>query len=72
MMASGTRWCLAMMPLRQTGTLYRDGVQFDKKTNEAIAFDGNAANLVVGGFEQAANIQGIMEEMAGCQDFPGQ
>jgi hypothetical protein len=55
----------------QTATLYRDGVQFDKKTNETIAFDGNAANLVVGGFQQAANIQGDYGGNGWMSGFPG-
>ena len=54
-----------------TATLYRDGVQFDQKTNETIAFDGNAANLVVGGFEQAANIQGDYSGNTWMSGFPG-
>src|SRR4051812_41850206 len=33
----------------RTGTLYRDGVQFDQKTDEDIAFDPDASQLVVGG-----------------------
>jgi Concanavalin A-like lectin/glucanases superfamily len=41
----------------KTGTLYRDGVQFDQKTNESIAFE-NPSQLIVGGFEQAAGVQG--------------
>ena len=40
----------------QTGTLYRDAVQFDQKTNEVIAFDGNGSNLVVGGYQEANNV----------------
>jgi|GEM_PF-393296 len=39
-----------------TGTLYKDGVQFDQKTNESIAFDGKASQLVVGGFQEAVGI----------------
>jgi Concanavalin A-like lectin/glucanases superfamily len=54
-----------------TGTVYRDGVQFDQKTNETIKFDGNAANLVVGGFEQAANIQGDYGGNTWMSGFPG-
>ncbi|MEJ0102172.1 MAG: LamG domain-containing protein [Bacteroidota bacterium] len=54
-----------------TGTLYRDGVQFDQKTNETIAFDGNASQLVVGGFEQAANIQGDYAGNTWMAGFPG-
>ena len=55
----------------KTGTVYRDGVQFDQKTNEVIAFDGNAANLVVGGFQQAANIQGDYAGNTWMSGFPG-
>jgi hypothetical protein len=55
----------------KTGTFYRDGVQFDQKTNESIAFDGNASNLVVGGFEQAANIQGDYAGNTWMNGFPG-
>jgi hypothetical protein len=40
----------------KTGTMYRDGVQFDQKTNETIAFDGNTSQFVVGGFQEAANV----------------
>lgn len=39
-----------------TGTLYRDGVQFDQKQHEVIAFDGNGSNLVVGGYQEANNV----------------
>jgi hypothetical protein len=42
----------------QIGTMYRDGVQFDQKPNETISFDGNGSNLIVGGYEEANNIQG--------------
>lgn len=41
----------------KTGTMYRDGVQFDKKTNEVIVFDGNASSLILGGFQEAGNIK---------------
>ncbi len=40
----------------KTATLYRDGAQFDKKTNETIAFDGKAGQFVLGGFQEAASI----------------
>jgi hypothetical protein len=39
-----------------TGTMYRDGVVFDTKTNEVIAFDGKAGQFVLGGFQEAASI----------------
>jgi hypothetical protein len=54
-----------------TATLYRDGVQFDQKKNETIVFDGNASSLVVGGFEQAANIQGNYAGNTWMSGFPG-
>jgi hypothetical protein len=40
----------------KTGTMYRDGVMFDTKTNETIAFDGKAGQFVLGGFQEAASI----------------
>lgn len=40
----------------KTGILYRDGVVFDSKTNETIAFDGKAGQFVLGGFQEAASI----------------
>jgi hypothetical protein len=55
----------------QTATLYRDGVQFDKKTGETILFDGNAASLVVGGFQQAAGIGGDYSGNGWMSGFPG-
>jgi len=55
----------------QTATLYRDGVQFDKKTGQSIAFDDNAANLVVGGFQQAAGINGSYADNGWMSGFPG-
>jgi hypothetical protein len=55
----------------KTATLYRDGVQFDQKTNESIAFDGNASNLIVAGFEQGANIQGDYAGNTWMNGFPG-
>ena len=55
----------------KTGTMYRDGVQFDQKTGETIAFDGNASQLVLGGFEQAAGIQGNYAGNTWMSGFPG-
>jgi hypothetical protein len=55
----------------KTATLYRDGAQFDKKTNETIAFDGNATDLVVGGFEQAAGISGGYDGNTWMSGWPG-
>jgi len=55
----------------KTGTLYRDGVQFDKKTNETIAFDGNTDQLVVGGFQEAVNIVDTYSNNGWMSGFPG-
>jgi hypothetical protein len=55
----------------QTATLYRDGVQFDQKTNETIAFDGNGSNLIVAGFEQANSIQGNYSGNTWMNGWPG-
>lgn len=54
-----------------TATLYRDGVQFDKKTNETIKFDGNASQLVVGGFQEAVNIVDTYADNSWMSGFPG-
>ena len=56
----------------QTGTLYKDGVQFDKKTGEAIAFDGNASSLIVGGFQEAAGIVDNYGNNGWMSGFPGE
>lgn len=55
----------------QTATLYRDGVQFDQKTNETILFDGNASNLVVGGFQEAVGIVSDYPSNGWMSSFPG-
>jgi hypothetical protein len=55
----------------QTATLYQDGVQFDQKTNEVIAFDGNGSNLIVGGFQQANNITDNYADNGWMSGFPG-
>lgn len=55
----------------KTATLYRDAVQFDQKTNETIAFDGVPSALIVGGFEQANNIQGNYAGNTWMSGFPG-
>ena len=56
----------------QTATLYRDGVQFDKKTGQTIAFDGNAASLVVGGFQEAVGIVSDYPSNGWMSGFPGE
>ena len=38
-----------------TGTVYRDGAQFDQKTSQSIAFE-NSSQLILGGFQEAAGI----------------
>jgi Concanavalin A-like lectin/glucanases superfamily len=55
----------------KTGTVYRDGVQFDQKTNETIAFDGNASQVVVGGFQEAVNIVDTYAKNPWMSGFPG-
>lgn len=55
----------------KTATLYRDGVQFDQKTNETIAFDGNASQLIVGGFQEAAGIVSTYADNSWMSGFPG-
>lgn len=52
-------------------TIYRDGVQFDKMTmNPAIKFE-NASQLVLGGFQQAAGVNGNYSENTWMSGFPG-
>jgi hypothetical protein len=54
----------------QTGTVYRDGVQFDQKTGQSIAFE-NASQLVVGGFQEAAGIVDKYSNNTWMAGFPG-
>lgn len=53
-----------------TGTVYRDGAQFDKKTGQTIAFE-NSSNLIVGGFQEAAGIVGKYADNTWMAGFPG-
>lgn len=55
----------------QTGTLYRDGVQFDQKTNETIMFDGNATGFVVGGFQEMLGIVDTWSNNSWMSGWPG-
>lgn len=55
----------------QTGTLYRDGAQFDQKTNEVIAFDGKVSQLIIGGFQEAAGIVDKYSNNTWMSGFPG-
>lgn len=54
-----------------TGTMYRDGVQFDQKKNETIAFDKNAAGLIVGGFQEMLNIVDKWSNNGWMSGWPG-
>lgn len=52
-------------------TAYRDGVQFDTLTmSHQIVFE-NASQLVVGGFQQAAGVNGTYAENTWMSGFPG-
>lgn len=55
----------------KTATLYRDGVQFDQKTNETIAFDGKSSKLIVAGFQEAAGIVSTYGDNTWMSGFPG-
>ncbi len=55
----------------KTGTLYRDGVQFDQKTNETIAFDQNVSGFVVGGFQEMLGIGGSWSDNGWMSGWPG-
>jgi hypothetical protein len=55
----------------KTGTLYRDGVQFDQKTDQSIVFDGNDTQLVVGGFQEAVGIKDTYANNTWMSGFPG-
>lgn len=55
----------------QTATLYRDGVQFDQKTNEPIAFDGNPSKLIIAGFQEAEGIVDTYANNSWMSGFPG-
>lgn len=53
-----------------TGTVYRDGVQFDQKSGQNIAFE-NSSKVVLGGFQEAAGIKGKYSENTWMAGFPG-
>jgi len=55
----------------QTGTLYYDGAQFDQKTGQAIKFDGNANQLVVGGFQEAIGLVSDYASNSWMSGWPG-
>jgi hypothetical protein len=55
----------------KTGTVYRDGVKFDQKTNETILFDGMDDQVVVGGFQEAVNLVSTYPDNTWMSGFPG-
>jgi len=54
----------------KTGTVYRDGVQFDQKTNQTIAFE-NPSQVILGGFQEAAGIKGTYADNTWMAGFKG-
>jgi hypothetical protein len=54
----------------QTGTVYRDGVQFDQKTGQNIAFE-NSSQVVLGGFQEAAGVVDKYSNNTWMAGFPG-
>jgi hypothetical protein len=54
----------------KTGTVYRDGEQFDQKTNETIAFE-NSSQLILGGYQEAAGIVDNYGNNSWMAGFPG-
>ena len=52
------------------GTVYRDGVQFDQKASQSIAFE-NSSQLILGGFQEAAGIVGTYADNTWMAGFPG-
>ena len=55
----------------KTGTVYRDGAQFDQKTNETIAFDQNVSGFVVGGFQEMLGIVDSWSNNGWMSGWPG-
>ncbi|MDQ2718339.1 MAG: LamG domain-containing protein [Bacteroidota bacterium] len=53
-----------------TGTVYRDGVQFDQKMHQNIAFE-NPSQLVLGGWQEAAGIVDKYSNNTWMAGFPG-
>jgi len=54
----------------KTGTVYRDGAQFDQQTDQDIAFS-DPSQLVVGGFQEAAGIVDSYSNNTWMAGFPG-
>jgi hypothetical protein len=53
-----------------TGTVYRDGAQFDKKTGQTIAFE-NSSQMILGGYQEAAGIVDNYSNNTWMAGFPG-
>ena len=53
-----------------TGTVYRDGVQFDQKAHQSIVFE-NPSQLILGGFQEAAGIVSNYADQTWMAGFPG-
>jgi Concanavalin A-like lectin/glucanases superfamily len=54
----------------KTGTVYRDGAQFDQKLNQTIAFE-NSSQLILGGFQEAAGIKDTYSNNTWMAGFAG-
>ncbi|MDQ6761397.1 MAG: LamG domain-containing protein [Bacteroidota bacterium] len=54
----------------KTGTVYRDGVQFDQKTGQSIKFE-NSSKLIAGGFQEADGIKDTYANNTWMAGFPG-
>ncbi len=52
-------------------TAYRDGVQFDQMTMDPPIVFENTSQLVLGGFQQAAGVQGTYNDNGWMAGFPG-
>jgi hypothetical protein len=52
------------------GTVYRDGVQFDQKTSQDIAFS-DPSQLIVGGYQEAAGVVDSYANNTWMAGFPG-
>lgn len=53
-----------------TGTVYRDGAQFDQKTGQSIAFE-NPSQVILGGYQEAAGIVDSYSNNTWMAGFPG-
>jgi Concanavalin A-like lectin/glucanases superfamily len=54
----------------KTGTVYRDGVQFDQKTGQSIAFE-NSSQVILGGYQEAAGVVDKYSNNTWMAGFPG-